>query len=228
MPPPPSPPAPEDDPNSIDPAAEANPEYAGATGKGDLHIPGSGTIGIVLLLMSLSVLFIASTLAFVIIRVQVTNNPNAGTGGMWPPPGLPAIPKSLWLSTLVILATSVTIQVALNAIRKDLEKKLLKFLYATLGLGVLFLILQAFNWWEFYTALPKGHQLSGPYLGGFYVLTGLHAAHVIGGLIPLIVVIVRALQGRYSRNFHPGVRYVTLYWHFLDIVWVVLFLVLLF
>ena len=65
-------------------------------------------------------------------------------------------------------------------------------------------------------------------MGMFYVLTALHAAHVIGGLIPLIVVYIKARRGRYSRNFHPGVRYVTAYWHFLDVVWVLLFLVLYF
>lgn len=200
--------------------------YADATGKGDLHIPGSGAIGIILLIASLSVLFIASTLAFVIVRVQIINNPQSG--GVWPPPGSPAVPSSLWLSTVVILATSLTIQIGLNAIRRDLEKKLILFLNITFFLGLLFLLLQSLNWWEFYRALPPGTVFAGPYLGGFYVLTGLHAAHVVGGLIPLAIVMWRASRGRYSRNFHPGVRYVTLYWHFLDVIWLVLFCVIYF
>jgi cytochrome c oxidase subunit 3 len=87
---------------------------------------------------------------------------------------------------------------------------------------VIFLLLQGANWLEFYLKI-RATPLEGAYLGMFYVLTGLHAAHVVGGLIPLGIVIYRAGRGRYSRNFHPGVRYVTAYWHFLDVVWCVLF-----
>jgi len=193
-----------------------------------LHIPGSGTIGILLLILSLTVLFIASIAAFLIIRVQLLTNPENAGKVTWPPPGSPPVPQSLWLSTLVILATSVTIQLAYNAIKKDFEKKLLLFLRVTFSLGLLFLIMQSINWWEFYRAIPRGTQFSGPYLGGFFILTGLHAAHVLGGLIPLSIVTFRASRGRYSRNFHPGIRYVTFYWHFLDIIWLILFCVIYF
>ena len=51
---------------------------------------------------------------------------------------------------------------------------------------------------------------------------------VLGGLIPLSLVTFRAARGRYSRNFHPGIRYVTFYWHFLDIIWLILFCVIYF
>ena len=97
-----------------------------------------------------------------------------------------------------------------------------------LFLDACFLFLQTFNWIEFYRAIPAGTQLQGAYLGMFFVLTGLHAAHVMGGLIPLGIVIAFAEKGRYSRNFHPGVRYSTIYWHFLDVVWVILFSLLYF
>jgi cytochrome c oxidase subunit 3 len=61
----------------------------------------------------------------------------------------------------------------------------------------------------------------------FYMLTGLHAAHVIGGLALLAIVTVRAFCGRYSANAHAGVLYSTMYWHFLDGVWLVMFAVML-
>jgi cytochrome c oxidase subunit 3 len=197
---------------------ETSDRYPDATGKGDIRIPGAGTAGMVILIVSLTILFLASMAAYVIIRVQMQ-----ARLPQWPPPGMPAIPNTLWLSTLVILCTSVTIQMALNAIRRDDEKKLALHLRITFALGLLFLIMQTINWLEFYFALNPQTNVSGPYLGMFYILTGLHAAHVIGGLIPLAVVIHHAAHGKYSRNFYPGVRYSCIYWHFLDVIWVALF-----
>ncbi len=193
-------------------------EYSEATGKGDIHISGAGNIGIVILVASLSVLFAASMVAFLAIRFQY----QAAHNGKWPPAGMPALPQSLWLSTAVILAASVTVHKAAKAAQQDDEKGLVKFLRATMAVGGVFLILQAANWWEFWRAI-RGIEFQGPYLGMFYVLTGLHAAHVIGGLVPLAVILPRAKAGRYSRNYHPGVRYSAVYWHFLDVVWCVLF-----
>lgn len=177
-----------------------------------LHIPGAGTIAMAMLISSLSILFIASMVAYGIIRAHTEN---------WGH-NFPHVPRSLWISTAVILVASVTVQKAFTAVRRDDNVKLVRNLQLTFIIGVAFLILQSINWAEFYHAI-RDIQLSGAYLGMFFVLTGLHAAHVVGGLIPLGVVIARAKKDRYSRNFHPGVRYVTIYWHFLDVVWVVLF-----
>jgi cytochrome c oxidase subunit 3 len=193
-------------------------KYADATGKGDIRISGAGSIGIALLVISLSMLFAASMVAFLLIRFQYQSTHN----GMWPPAAMPPLPKSLWISTLVILIASVTVHKALKAAQRDDEKSLVKFLRTTMAVGVVFLLLQAANWWEFYRAIGP-LTLEGPYLGMFFVLTGLHAAHVIGGLIPLAIILPRARRGAYSRNFHPGVRYCAIYWHFLDAVWCILF-----
>jgi cytochrome c oxidase subunit 3 len=198
-----------------------------ASGKPDLHIPGAGTAGMGVLIVSLTMLFLASIAAYLIVRYEFLNRNPDGPPVAWPPAGLPNAPSSLWLSTLVILISSVTIQKALNAVRRDDEARLLRFLKITFILGVVFLCLQTLNWVEFYRAIPAGTNFSGVYLVGFYVLTTLHALHVLGGLIPLAVVIAQARRGKYSRNFHPGVRYSTIYWHFLDIIWIVLFFTIL-
>jgi cytochrome c oxidase subunit 3 len=183
--------------------------YAEATGKGDIHISGAGTIGMLVLIVSLSILFAASMVAFLIVRFHYQAEHN----GMWPPAAMPPLPKSLWLSTAVILVASVVVHKALKAAEREDDKGLVKYLGATMIVGVLFLLLQVANWWEFWRALRET-VFQGPYLGMFYVLTGLHAAHVVGGLIPLAVIRPRAKAGRYSRNFHPGVRYAAVYWHF--------------
>jgi cytochrome c oxidase subunit 3 len=202
-------------------------DYTPTDGKGDLHIPGAGTAGMAVLIVSLTMLFLSSIAAYLIVRYEFLNRNPDGPPVAWPPAGMPAAPHSLWLSTLVILASSVTMQMALNAIRRDDEARLLRFLRITFTLGILFLCLQTVNWLEFYRAIPPGTNFSGVYLAGFYILTSLHALHVLGGLIPLALVIVHAKHGKYSRNFHPGVRYSTVYWHFLDIIWIVLFIIIL-
>jgi heme/copper-type cytochrome/quinol oxidase subunit 3 len=60
----------------------------------------------------------------------------------------------------------------------------------------------------------------------FYLLTGLHALHVIGGMVLLGAVTAKAFAGRYSATYHPGVTYAAMYWHFLDVVWLVMFVLI--
>ena len=85
-------------------------------------------------------------------------------------------------------------------------------------------MLQAFNWLELVTGdVGPG---TGLYGFTFFMLTGLHAAHVVGGLVPLGITLVRAFLGKYTWGAYGGVRNVALYWHFLDFVWLVLFAVL--
>ncbi|MFH0982206.1 MAG: cytochrome c oxidase subunit 3 [Planctomycetota bacterium] len=73
---------------------------------------------------------------------------------------------------------------------------------------------------------PAATASTGMYMFSFYLLTGLHGAHVIGGLVPLTVVTTKAFRGRYTRDYYPGVKYVAMYWHFLDVVWLVMFVVI--
>jgi cytochrome c oxidase subunit III len=181
--------------------------------RGEPPAGGMGAFGMAVLLMSLSMLFGASMVALIVARAR---------SAAWPPHGMPPLPSSLWISTVIILLASAAIQRARNAIRRNQPARLTRFLWVTLVIGLLFLAAQIFNWIEFYTAI-RHIKFSGAYLGMFYVLTGLHAAHVVGGLIPLGVVLGRARRGRYSRGYHPGVRYLALYWHFLDAIWIVLF-----
>lgn len=185
------------------------------TGKGTIHISGAGTMAMYILVGSLSMLFAASVLGYAMIRATKFS-------GNWPPAGYPRLPATLWVSTAVILLSSVTIHFALVGIKHGNEARLRQGLIATALLGLAFLVLQAFNWFEF-THQLSATQHGGQYVNFFYVLTGMHAAHVIGGLIPLFVVLAFALRGKYSANFHPGVRYCAIYWHFLDAIWMMLF-----
>lgn len=173
---------------------------------------GTGALGVAIFLISLSVLFVASLVGYFVIRLQ---------SEAWPPPGTPDLPSGLWWSTLLILISSITIQGAVFAVRADRLYLMRALLFVTTLLGFGFLVCQGLNWRNLLQSqVPPTASL---YAYTFYTLTGLHAAHVIGGLIHLTVVTVKAFRGKYWSLFHPGVRYAAMYWHFLDVVWIILF-----
>jgi cytochrome c oxidase subunit 3 len=175
----------------------------------------TGRLGMRLMVLALSMLFAASIVGYLLIRFRATT---------WPPPGMPSLPHGLWISTLIIAISSVAMQAAVRAARGGRRQALQAWMLITTVLGVAFLVSQTLNWF----ALVAAHLTAKTNLYGFtfYLLTGLHAVHVMGGLIPLGVVTSRAWRGRYSAAFHPGVEYCAIYWHFLAVVWLVLFVVL--
>ncbi|MGI5836714.1 MAG: cytochrome c oxidase subunit 3 [Chloroflexota bacterium] len=142
--------------------------------------------------------------------------------GMWPPPGysqpdllLPAV------NTLVLLSSGFTMHGALACLRRGNVALLKDGIIATLLLGSAFLVGQAFEY------AHAGFGLSDGLLGSsFYTLTGFHGAHVLGGLIFLAMVLGRARRGHYTQERHLAVEAATLYWHFVDAVWIVLFTML--
>ena len=175
----------------------------------------TGRMGMKVLVLALSMLFGASLIGYMVVRLRAP---------AWPPPGMPRLPDALWISTAIIVISGFTMQSAVRAARHGRQGALRAAMLLTTLLGVLFLLSQTVNWFSLAAAsLTAGINLYG---FTFYVLTGLHAAHVIGGVIPLIVVTVRSWQGRYGPAFHPGVEYCAIYWHFLMVVWVVMFTLL--
>lgn len=177
--------------------------------------PGAGPFGMGLFLASLSVLFAGSLVAFLWVRWDVAE---------WRPAGAPPLPPLLWVSTVLLIACSVGVQFALAGIRAGDSRRLTRGLHATSALACAFLVCQGFAWWSFFDTETFAGSL---YAFGFYMLTGLHAAHVFGGLIALGVVSAFAHRGSYSWAHYPGVRLVAAYWHYLDAVWIVLFVTIL-
>jgi cytochrome c oxidase subunit 3 len=177
----------------------------------------AGMLGIVIFIIALTSLFGATIVIYLLVRHM--HQP-------WPPPGFPALPSSLWLSTLDILFVSITMQGAVVAARRDDAIGLKRNLVATLVLVSGFLCLQSYAWYVIWRQVAAAPQLSSTYVKMFYILTGLHAAHVIGGIVPLVMVAVAAYQGMYGRKKSAAVRYTAIYWHFLDIVWCAMFVVI--
>ncbi len=181
----------------------------------DGAIPGAGVLGMWIFLATLAVLFLAAIVGYLVVRLKATD---------WPPPGMPRLPAGLWLATFVLLAASATIHGSLRAIRLGERTASTRWLAGTLGLGMAFLAVQSWNWW----GLIRLHLTAGSnlYAFTFFMLTGLHAAHVVGGIALLAVVLARASRGRYGSGHHPGITYAAMYVHFLDAIWLVLFAVM--
>ena len=133
--------------------------------------------------------------------------------GAW---GLPA------LNTLILLSSGATITWAHWGLKENLNKQLVLGLTATIGLGVLFVALQAWEYHHAFTELNLTLE-SGVYGSTFYMLTGFHGFHVTLGAIMLMAVLGRAIKGHFNPHNHFAFEAVAWYWHFVDVVWLGLF-----
>ena len=131
--------------------------------------------------------------------------------------GLPLI------NTLLLLSSGVTITIAHHALRAGRRTGLLVWLGLTIVLGALFLMFQAEEYHHAYTELNLTLG-SGIYGSTFFMLTGFHGMHVTLGAIMLSVIWLRCLKGHFSKDHHFAFEAVAWYWHFVDVVWLGLFL----
>ena len=127
------------------------------------------------------------------------------------------------LNTLILLTSGVTITLAHHALKAANRRGLLVWLGATVLLGCLFLFFQAEEYIHAYSDLNLTMR-SGIYGSTFYLLTGFHGLHVTLGTIMLAVIWLRAFKGHFSADDHFGFEAVAWYWHFVDVVWLILFL----
>jgi cytochrome c oxidase subunit 3 len=148
-----------------------------------------------------------------------TNGPG-DIGGSFQTMGAWGVPL---LNTLLLLSSGVTITVAHHALRAGNRTQLLIWLAATIVLGALFLNFQAHEYLEAYTELNLTLG-SGIYGSTFFMLTGFHGLHVTLGAIMLTVIWFRCLKGHFDRDHHFAFEAVAWYWHFVDVVWLGLFL----
>jgi len=140
------------------------------------------------------------------------------------------LPFVFWISSAVILFSSVTMNIALQSFKKDNTSNGIIFLGITLILGLAFAWFQFRGWGELtrngiYLVQAKGQTslISGSFI---YLLSGLHLAHMTGGILSLIFCFIKSLLGRYGASNVHGLRVCAIYWHFLDALWIYLFVFL--
>lgn len=178
------------------------------------HAEGTSYLGMAIFLGGWAMMFAALFFSYGVMRIHAAT---------WPPPGELRLPIAMPLvNTLVLVASSVTLQLGLHTIRNWRVAELPRWIVATIALGVAFLGLQVAVWRDVWMqGLRPG---TSTYASMFYALTAVHALHVLAGLVALLVVLVPALRGHYRKNRHTPVRMMTMFWHFIDVVWVLMFL----
>jgi cytochrome c oxidase subunit 3 len=129
------------------------------------------------------------------------------------------------INTLILIASSVTLHFSHVALRDGNRSRFMQLLGATLLLGIIFIGGQIYEYYEF--IVHDGFTIAeGAYGSAFYGLTGLHGLHVTLGAVLLGIVFVRGFYGQYSAERHTSVSTASMYWHFVDVVWVFLLVVL--
>lgn len=170
-------------------------------------------IGMVIFLGGWAMCFAGLFFVYAVVRFEAPTWPPAGDGAL--PIFQPAI------NTVILAASSVTMVLALRAARSIRPRAIKGWLLATFGLGALFLALQLVVWMQVYAG--GLHASTDSYGSVFYGLTCFHALHVAVGLIGLLTLLPRALRHGFSTKNHNSIRMWAMYWHFVDFVWLAMF-----
>ena len=154
-----------------------------------------------------------------------------GYTGTWPisgagPGGKAFTPMGAWgipaINTMILLTSGATVTWAHWGLLKNNRTQLIAGLFLTVVLGISFISLQAYEYHHAYTELGLTMG-AGVYGATFFMLTGFHGFHVTLGTIMLIVILLRSMKGHFKPDSHFGFEGVAWYWHFVDVVWLLLF-----
>ena len=135
------------------------------------------------------------------------------------------LPSAFFISTAMIIMSSITYLIAKKAVAKNNQKNGTIFLLVTLALGITFISLQFVG---FSQMLENGYYFTGPTsnikMSYVFLIAAVHIAHVVAGLISLLVVLVRQIRNKYTPENMLGMELGATFWHFLDFIWVYLIL----
>ncbi len=176
-------------------------------------LPSRRKVGLMCLLATESALFTIFVVAYLFYLGKSLNGPY--------PKDILSIP---WLASVALISSSVSADLAERAFRLGNRARFQAMLAVTILLGLGFLAATALEWRRL--ILVEHFTLSGNLAGTtFYALVGLHASHVVIGLLLLTLVLLLSLRGALASRQHERIQMLTWYWHFVDAVWIVVFLV---
>ena len=197
------------------------PKNGGRQGQGGEFVrfsPDRYRLGAWVAISSILMLFVALTSAYIV---------RSASGNDWQPI---AMPKVLWLSTALILISSMTMEISRRSLKQQRHAGYGRWLMITVALGLAFLATQLFAWRQL---VRQGvYMASNPYNSFFYLFTAAHGLHLLGGILALAYLSVRTTRKR--STVEGELRRVgaadaaTIHWHFMDGLWVALFLLLFF
>ncbi|MGB6194410.1 MAG: cytochrome c oxidase subunit 3 [Terracidiphilus sp.] len=176
-------------------------------------LPSRGMVGMACLVIAESAIFIIFVVAYLFYMGKSLNGPT--------PREVLEVPI---FATVCLLSSSITIHFAVHGLRLSQVQRCAMWLAATVLLGGIFLASTAYEWYDliYHHGLTIRTNLFGT---TFYSLVGLHATHVIVGLVMLLLALIFALRGQVTSHHAERLEVLSIYWHFVDAVWVVVFTV---
>jgi cytochrome c oxidase subunit 3 len=178
-------------------------------------------LGMLLFLTSEVMFFAGLFAAYFAVRAKAPQWPPINPESVPPAPFHLEILPLVGPATVLLILSSLTCQMAVWGIRRGDRVAFVRNIAVTFVIGIVFLVMQAIDYVELG---EEGLSLaSGPYGTTYFTLTGFHGAHVFGGVVMLGVVLYRGMAGQFSARHHDAVEATSLYWHFVDIVWILLF-----
>ncbi|HXX20337.1 MAG TPA: heme-copper oxidase subunit III [Candidatus Acidoferrum sp.] len=181
------------------------------TAGAEWHVPSRGKVGMICLIIAESAIFTIFVAAYIFYIGKSLSGPT--------PREVLQIPI---VGTICLLSSSFTMHWAIAALRKGKTGLFSAFWFVTLALGAIFIIGTALEWRHL--IYQENFTIQTSLFGTtYYSLVGLHASHVIVGLIGLLLVMILALAGKVKREHSERCEVFSLYWHFVDAVWVVVF-----
>jgi cytochrome c oxidase subunit 3 len=175
--------------------------------------PSKGVAGMICLIIAESCIFIIFVVAYLFNLGKSLNGPT--------PQQVLELPI---VNSICLLSSSVTITLAVNSLRRGDTKRFSAWWMATIALGAYFLFGTGYEW--HHLIYDKGLTIQTNLFGTtFYSLVGLHASHVVVGLLALSMVMAFALAGWVQEEHAERVHVLSLYWHFVDVVWIIVFTV---
>lgn len=176
----------------------------------------SRKLGIWLFLASEVMFFTGLIGAYIVLRFANIN--------VWPVPSTVLNIPLTGLNTFILICSSMTLVLGLVSVQRGYQEGLHVGLFLTVLLGIVFLSIQMS---EYHELIEDGFTItSGIFGSSFFTLTGFHGAHVLAGVIWLTVVLIKSFRGKYTPDEYAGVELAGLYWHFVDLVWIILFTIL--
>lgn len=187
-----------------------------AEGAADHHAdhPDHRIFGIIVFLIAEGMIFLGLFMAYLTFRLVTPE---------WPPAGTPELELLLpGINTIILISSSFVIHNADTAIKQNDVKGLRKWFIITAAMGAIFLVGQLYEYFHLEFGLT-----TNLFASTFYVLTGFHGLHVCFGLLLILAVLWRSMKpNHYSNTSHFGVEAAEIYWHFVDVIWIILFFLL--
>ncbi len=168
-----------------------------------------------LLLISLGIFFVSTIMLYAVYVVMRLTNGSEPVAPFY-------LPLNFLLTTLILVAISICLHLSVASVKREAQPEMMRYLTATMILALLFFVVQSYGMVLIVNRFAGDGTPNRSLYGMTFVLALLHALHVVGGMIGMCIVYVRGMKGRYDHESYFAVRFNALYWHFLDVVWILM------